>query len=147
MWCDRFDADLLKVVPGAAEALGPAGDTSLLTYCHQLTDGKINHPAVWHGAGALFWTALRFQPDAVWATSAPVVECTFLEAIRDEWVHTCSINVNGCVVWEPMWKQFEALMYDVRRWKVLDSAERVTIQQEVRESLAEAARRLAAVTQ
>ena len=46
LWCDTFDADLLKVVPGAEEALGDTAAIELLTYSNP-TNGKINCPAAW----------------------------------------------------------------------------------------------------
>jgi len=145
MWCDTFDADLLAVVPGAAEALGPAASIRLSTYS-RLTGGKINCPSVWNaGAGlvAFFWTAPEYRPDAGYVTSTPVAECTFLEAVRDEWVHSCAISVNGRIVWRPPVRLMERLMYDLRGWTVLADGDREEIRFRVRGSLEHAARRLA----
>jgi len=76
MWCDTFDADLLAVVPGAAEALGPAAEVRLLTYS-RLTNGRINHPSCWstdEGFAAFFWTGARYRPPAGYVTDAPVAD-------------------------------------------------------------------------
>src|SRR5262245_25223285 len=123
MWCDSFDADLLKIVPGAMEALGDTAGIPLLTYS-RLTGGKINCPSSWNGTGALFWTGPEHRPPACYWTDAPVAECTFGEAVRDEWVHTSALVVNERLVWQPPWKLFDRLMYDVRGWTVLDDPER-----------------------
>lgn len=148
MWCDDFDADLLKVVPGADGALGPAASVQLQTYS-RLTDGKINHPSCWHtdaGIAAFFWTAPEGRPPADYSTDDPPAECTFLEAVRDEWVHDCVICVNRHVVWQPLRRLMERLMYDVRGWTVLTEAQRTDTCQSVLRSLEVAAQRLIAAT-
>jgi hypothetical protein len=144
MWCDTFDADLLKVVPGAEDALGDTAGVRLLTYS-TLTNGKINCPASWNGAGAFFWTSPDHQPDRSWHTGKPVAGCTFLEAVRDEWVHCAALNVNGALVWQAPVRLMERLMYDVRGWTVLADAGRAEIRGWVLASLDAAARRLRAV--
>jgi hypothetical protein len=142
VWCDDFDADLLKVVPGAAEALGESAGIRMQTYSY-LTDGKINCPASWNGDGAFFWTRPDGRPGPYYWTSKPVVGCTFLEAIRDEWIHTSTVIVDGAVIWRPMWREFEKLMYDIRGWTVLPDGDRLAIQDLVRATLREAALRMA----
>jgi hypothetical protein len=147
MWCDSFDADLLAVIPGAADALGSAADVRLWTYSH-LTNGKINCPSAWNTADGLvsfFWTSDEHKLDASFYTDAAVAGCTFLEAVRDEWVHGCMVSVNGQVVWQPPVRPMERLMYDVRGWTVLADAKREDIRHAVRQSLERAAQRLAAV--
>jgi hypothetical protein len=141
MWCDGFDADLLKVVPGAAEALGPAGSVQLFTYSH-LTGGKINCPSSWNGTGALFWTAPGHKPGPYWWTDAPVTACTFTEAVRDEWAHGSAINVNETLVWQPPVRLMEQLMYDLRGWTPLTDAERMNVRGHVLRSLTAAAGRI-----
>jgi hypothetical protein len=144
MWCDTFDADLLKVVPGAAEALGEAAQISLTTRSH-VTGGKINCPSAWNthdGLMSFFWTTLEYQPDASYYTEHPIVECTFLEAVRDEWVHSAVVNVNGQIVWRPPVRLMERLMFDLRGWTVLADDAREYNRQRVRESLRKAARRI-----
>lgn len=141
MWCDTFDADLLAVVPGAAQALGDTASIRLETYS-RLTGGKINHPSCWNtdgGVTAFFWTAPEFRPGASFYTDQPVAECTFLEAVRDEWVHDCAVNVNGHLVWRPPARLMQQLMYDLRGWTVLDDDAREEIRSRVRHSLVRAA--------
>lgn len=143
MWCDTFDADLLAVVPGAAEALGETASIRLETYS-LLAGGKINHPSCWSTGGgftAFFWTAPGFRPAASFCTDAPVAECTFLEAVRDEWVHACTVAVNGVLVWLPPVRLMEKLMYDLRGWTVLPGDAREEIRGQVRDSLEQAAER------
>lgn len=144
MWCDTFDADLLKVVPGALEALGETAAVSLTTRGHS-TGGKINSPAAWNtyeGLMSFFWTAPGHAPDACWYTDHPEVACTFGEAVRDEWVHGANISVNGHIVWRPPQDLMMRLMYDLRGWTVLDEAKREEIREHVRRSLEAAAGRL-----
>jgi hypothetical protein len=144
MWCDSFDADLLKVVPGAVEALGDTADVPLLTYSRP-TGGKINCPSSWNGYGALFWTSPEHQPGPYFWTDAPVTGCSFLEAVRDEWVHTSALVVNERLVWRPPWSLFDRLMYDLRGWTVLNDPEREETRRNVLRSLEAAAGRLRAV--
>jgi hypothetical protein len=146
MWCDDFDADLLKVVPGAAEALGDAGALRLTTYSW-LTDGKINCPVGWNtydGLMAFFWTAEEHRPDRSWLTDAPEAECTLLEAVRDEWVHGCLISIDHQVIWRPPNGLMTRLMYDLRGWTPMTDTAREECREHVRASLRAAAARLRA---
>jgi hypothetical protein len=144
MWCDSFDADLLKVVPGAAETLAGTAGVKLETHSSP-TDGKINCPSAWwtdEGLAAFFWTDPELAAPAGYITDDPVVECTFLEAVRDEWVHGQILCVNRRVVWRPPARLMEKLMFDLRGWTVLTDAEREDIRKSVRKSLSAAAARL-----
>jgi hypothetical protein len=145
VWCDTFDTDLLKVVPGALEALGDTAGAELRTHSH-VTDGKINCPSAWNtydGLAAFFWTDDRFRPDACYRTDEPVVPCTWLEAVRDEWVHGGVVIVNGQVVWRPPAGLMTRLMYDLRGWGTpLTDALRAETRGHVLASLDVAARRL-----
>lgn len=97
MWCDNFDADLLKCVPGIEKIFEPVSHLTLWTLCNP-TDGKINCPAYWNGAGSFFWLQDE-EPEAErdehgWvrlfgglATGDPFVKCTPLEVARDLWCH------------------------------------------------------------
>ncbi len=91
MWCDDFDADLFKVVPGARDALAPAADVVLYTTGHT-TGGKINHPTCWHVDGGKLACFVGFAPvppqPPAYVTGAPIVACTFEELMRDLWVHS-----------------------------------------------------------
>ncbi len=144
MWCDTFDADLLKVVPGAAETLAGTAGVKLETHSRP-TDGKINCPSAWWTDGGLtsfFWTDPGLAPPAGYVTDDPVVECTFLEAVRDEWVHGAVLCVNRRTVWRPPVRLMEKLMFDLRGWTVLDDAEREYIRKSVCKSLSGAVARL-----
>jgi len=146
MWCDDFDADLLAVVPGAAQALGETAGIRLETFS-PLTGGKINGPSAWHthqGLLAFFWTDPAFRPPVGYVTDDPAAECTFLEAVRDEWVHSSVVSVNDRIVWRPPVRLMERLMYDLRGWTVLTGREREATQEHVRRSLTAAASALTA---
>lgn len=148
MWCDSFDADLLKVVPGVAEALGDTADLQLTTYSH-VTDGRINCPSAWNtdfGLASFFWTAPEFRPPSAYCTTEPEVECTFLEVIRDEWVHSCAVVVNRHLVWRPPAGLLDKLMYDLRGWGGrLEDGRREEIRGHALRSLEAAAGRLRSV--
>lgn len=144
MWCDTFDADLPKVVPGAIEALGEAAKIQLRTYS-TLTGGKINCPSAWNtydGLAAFFWTCDEGRPDASYVTDSPVAGCTFLEAVRDEWVHGALVVVDHLIVWRPRPRWQLKLMDDLRGHVVLEDAEREEIRQSVRDSLWTAAAKM-----
>jgi hypothetical protein len=145
MWCDDFDADLLRVVPGAAEVLGTAAGIRLTTRAY-VTDGTINHPLCWHtdqGIAAFFWTCDAGRSPAGYVTNDREIGCTFLEAVRDEWVHDCLIVVDRRLIWRPRPNRWMMpLMYDVRGWKVLDDSAREQIRQSVCDSLRTAAAKL-----
>lgn len=145
MWCDSFDADLLKVIPAAAEALGDTAGVQLRTYS-RTTDGKINLPSCWHtdaGLAAFFWTHPDGRPPEGYVTDKPEVGCTFLEAVRDEWVHGQVVVVNRQLVWRPPEALMMRLMYDLRGWgSPLTDAVRAETRGHVLASLDQAARRL-----
>ncbi len=97
MWCDDFDADLLRCVPGIEELFEPVAHLTLWTLC-QPWGGKINSPAFWNGLGCLFWLQdeepeyerrangwLRLENGC--STDDPFVSCTPLEMARDLWCH------------------------------------------------------------
>lgn len=141
LWCETFDADLLAVVPGAVEALGDVADLELWTYSTP-TNGKINCPASWwtlNGLAAFFSTRDRSPAPPSYRTSDPLVECTFLEAVRDEWVHGAIVVVNLVAVWRSPQRHMERLMYDVRGWTRLSDADREEIRADVIRSLVAAA--------
>ncbi len=145
LWCDDFDTDLPKVVPDWLDFLGYAADIELRTYCHP-TNGKINCPCAWwtdSGLTAFFATRNYggIAPAGFW-TDEPVVDCTFAEAVRDEWIHGQVVVVNGVIIWRPPNTLMERLMYDVRGWRALDDIERAEVKRHVRRSLAGAAERL-----
>jgi hypothetical protein len=125
-WSDNFDMDLLKVFPDAVELCDHMEDLKLWTYSHT-TLGRINCPSSWNtdlGLMAFFWTKIpAHHREGNWSrfgffytTDAPLVECTWLEVIRDEWSHQSVVNVNGLIVWRPgdLWPHFERIMWFVR---------------------------------
>lgn len=147
LWCDDFDADLPKVVPGALDILGAEADVDLRTHCKP-TNGRINCPAAWWGDDGLtaFFATPSYgaaAPAGYWTTD-PVVDCTFWEVVRDEWIHGSIVVVNSRFVWKPPNRLMEQLMFDLRGWTVLDDLERTRIQKHVHASLAAAAERLTA---
>jgi hypothetical protein len=148
MWCDDFDADLVKVVPGALEALGDTADTRLETYSRP-TGGAINCPSAWNTSSgstvAYFWTRPEGRPPSGYVTDDPVTPCTFWEAVRDEWVHGSLLAVNHVVAWSPPERLMYDLMADLRGWTVLDDERRERVRQSVRASLTAAAGRLRAI--
>jgi hypothetical protein len=145
LWCHDFDLDLPKVVSDWLDFLGYAADVELRTHCTP-TNGRINCPSAWwtdHGLTAFFSTADYGAPapPGYW-TDRPLVECTFAEVVRDEWIHGQIVVVNGRLIWKPPNRLMEQLMFDVRGWTPLGDIERAAIKRHVRRSLAAAAFRL-----
>ena len=119
MWCDDFDMDLPKVVPGARAVFGELGDVILWTHS-TTTHGVINCPSGWHdqeGIVSFFGFRDPAKPASYW-TNAPVVQCTVWEAIRDLWVHNHVLILEGQAVWNAysIVENFETIMMAVRRW-------------------------------
>jgi hypothetical protein len=94
-WSDDFDMDLLKLLPNIEAMIGDdAAATVLFTHGH-VTHGRLNHPASWNtqfGPAAFFGFQDPAKPEPMW-TSDPVVECTWLEVLRDCWSHSYAIVV------------------------------------------------------
>jgi hypothetical protein len=145
LWCDDFDTDLPKVVPGALEALGDTADVALVTRCKP-TNGRINCPSAWwtdHGLTAFFATdGYGGAAPAGYVTGDPLVGCSFAEAVRDEWIHDAAIVVNGHLIWKPPVGLMMRMLYDVRGWTTLDGPTREETQEHVRRSLRACAARL-----
>lgn len=120
MWYDEFDMDLYEVIPEAREILEPVCDVILYTH-GGVMDGRLNHPSVWnHYSGMLAYFGFRdpATPVLCW-TDAPVVQCTFEEAVRDCWLHHFTIMVQGrWLIWNSgapdMMKAFHAILYHTR---------------------------------
>jgi hypothetical protein len=146
LWCDDFDADLAKLVPGARDVLGPMADVELRTHSKP-TNGKINCPSAWwtdRGLTAFFATRGGPAP-AGYVTDDPIVSCTFWEAVRDEWCHDAAIVVDGRFVWKSPGHLMVALMYDVRGWHTLTTEAKAEAITGVWKSLGKARARLQAV--
>ena len=125
MWCDDFDMDVLKVVPGAAEILAPTCEIQLVTL-GGVTDGKLNHPSAWNGDegfDAFFGTAGTDR--GLWLPSGymtcdALVECTGEEAIRDWWANSYTMYLNTHrVSFHPdrTYLVFDRIMSHIRSWK------------------------------
>lgn len=129
MWCDDFDMDLPKVVPDARRALGDRLANLELTTYGNITNGTLNHPAVWnHSLGmiAFFGRPGRIgKPAPYYVGGHHLVHCTLWEALRDAWCHDVVILFEGVPVWDGpgAWRHFEKLMYHVRGWKTLPESE------------------------
>lgn len=160
-WSDDFDMDLLKVFPDVANWCHVIADRKLWTHSRP-TGGRINCPSSWNthdGLTAFFWTrpplhAIKsivhgdsrdwFRFGGGYTTDAPLLECTWLEVLRDEWVHQQVVNVDGRVVWRPehLWPDFSAVMWFVRdRTKVRDASVE-QVQSALKEATPEIAERL-----
>lgn len=140
MWCDDFDIDLYRAVPGAREVLAPVADVVLYTHGH-VTDGKLNHPSCWNhnlGTVAFFGFNDPAKPPEFYVGNAPVVRCTFEEAVRDLWVHALVMIVEGVVVWDSsqaVQRRFDLLMGHMRGWRQLGAREVERAQLDVMESI------------
>lgn len=142
MWCDDFDMDLPKVIPDAETLLGDMAGVTLFTHGN-LTHGTLNHPTVWNhdlGLVAFFGFAEPRKPAAFY-TNKPLVECTFLEAVRDAWAHSFVMLVEGQPVLDAaaLWPHFENIMWRTRGWAGHEEAPVATAEAAVRIALARAA--------
>lgn len=138
-WSDDFDMDLLKVYPNAVEALGATAEIKLWTISHE-TYGRINCPVAWNtytGLQSFLWLEnpyLNLARDKHgwinidgFVCNEPVLECTWLEWLRDMWSHQHrwllipSGNIanveHGGVHFAGMdWWSFEKVMWHIRGW-------------------------------
>jgi len=151
-WSDSFDMDLLKVIPGVVDAAAPAAHLRLWTY-GGTSYGRLNHPAVWNGyKGTLAYFGLDdtgwWKPSANW-TDAPMVECTWLELLRDAWVHQYQALVNGWPVFDTSraWRMFEQLMGHARGYRNLGPFSVRTIKLGVHGQVVEATQKLLQVAE
>jgi hypothetical protein len=150
-WSDDFDMDLLKVIPGVAEALGDHADTPLWTYGNTSHD-RINSPSCWNtytGLAAFFGTddSGQWKPSD-YSTQSPMVACTWLETVRDAWAHGYTAVVNGHPIWDAgrlTDQVFNALMYDLRNWTKLPPGRGDQLRTYVAIDLSLATERLAAI--
>jgi len=153
-WSDDFDMDLLKVVPNVIKDLGKYADRKLWTVGH-LTAGRLNHPTVWNTHGAFVWLKepVLLRDEHGWfnvlgcVSNEPIVECTWLELLRDQWPHHYPFVLlpKGVRFPEPPMRHFERLMYDLRGWhKDEEAAEQARMA--VRVWVVNATRKLKAAT-
>lgn len=140
-WSDDFDMDLPKILPDVCDAIRAVEGHSILVYCYctALTRGRINCPTAWNshtGPVTHFWTDKPNHPrnEYGWATFGPgncttndqLATATWLEVVRDEWVHQSDVVVDGKLIWRPseLDREFNRLMYDLRDWQKLSAVER-----------------------
>lgn len=117
MWCDNWDGDLLKLLPHLPEFLGEEMCNIELWTHSSLTDGKINCPSSWNtddGLAAFFSLNPEVPPvSQQMVTNHPLVRCTWLEVLRDEWAHHAIVMVHGYRVHSPntrlFWQALKAL--------------------------------------
>lgn len=146
-WSDDFDMDLLKLFPDLPERIGSAADIPLWTHGGMSHD-RLNHPAVW-GVDAFFGTRPEGtgKPEG-YSTTHMVVECTWLEALRDAWPHTYRLVVDGrWVAWDThaMWPTFSKIMYDLRGIKKLPDGQSARLKGKVLARILAATRDLTAL--
>ena len=120
MWCDDFDMDLPKVFPEAREIVGDLADIELWTTGHE-TNGTLNHPDVWNGDTTML-AFFGFRDPArdmtFYVGSGSPVRCTAWEVFRDAWPHSYGLHVEQYLIWDTLQlrRQFETIMYDLRKW-------------------------------
>lgn len=98
----RFETmDILKFLPDTPKILGKLAETKLLTHGHT-SNGKMTCALVWqHGDEhrAFFGFNNPCVPNECY-TSDTIVECSFLEAMQDAWLHHYAIMVEGKLIWD-----------------------------------------------
>lgn len=114
MWCDTFDGDLYKLVPDAKRLLegSPIRGIELKTEQTRVwpegvdpAKSELNHPCAWNGGSgfvAFFGFEGTGRPSSyvTGAREPLIVTCTLEDALRDAWVHTLDVVVEGGVVWQ-----------------------------------------------
>lgn len=133
-WSDDFDMDLLKVIPNVPEELGEYAERILWTVGNRdKRNGRLNHPVIWNTHGAFVWTV---KPNLVrdgfgWfnvdgcVDDAEEIECTWLELLRDQWVHGFAFilkSISQVYFPGPPQEHFMTLMYHIRGWRQDDAA-------------------------
>lgn len=155
---DGFDMDLLTLFPDLREQ--PLAQEAESTPVWTLGSGRADqavlaHPATWHsyeGLVAHYWSRepLLERDAQGWVrlpnacvTDDPLWQVTLLAALRDQWVHTIHLTLDG-----QRWSQypdyngvFERLMGHRRGYHVRDASEIRAAEQRVREWLRTAIRR------
>jgi hypothetical protein len=154
MWCDDFDMDLPKIMPGAMDMIARVAPIPLYTTGNKGKDGRLDHPSCWNtdfGFEAFF----RFCPEHPMPAGfcdggRPVVECTFSEAIRDAWIHDYAIGLlwpralrgkmQHQVIWDGMryMPYFQVIMGHIRGWHPATEEELATARRIVVWSLSSA---------
>lgn len=123
-WADDFDMDLLRVLPDLPQLVGDLGAVNLYTYGG-------THPAVRSNQrgemDAFFGTnrdAESWMPAACVSGHQELVECTWLEVLRDVWVHQCHVHVDMELVWNTnrLARLFNDLMFGRRGHRPISGA-------------------------
>lgn len=128
-WGDDFDMDLLKIFPNLPQMIS-APDRELWTVgSHK--DGSLLHPTVWNSHGAYLWTEnpTILRDEHGWfnvhgcVADSEVVQCTWLEWLRDAWVHSYGWLMLPSLVPVPAAPRdaFNVIMYDLRKWTPRDT--------------------------
>ncbi len=150
-WSDNFDMDLIKIFPDLASRLGAAADIPMWTHAGT-SYGRLNHPSVWGGQWGLE-AFFGLRPGETgkrrgYRTDHPIVECTWLEALRDAWPHTYMIIVDGrWAVWDTgrLESTFTKIMYGLRGITTLAPGEADKLRGQVLASILAATRDLTAL--
>jgi hypothetical protein len=89
------------------------------------------------GLTAFFGLRQHATRPSAYRTDAPLVSCTFLEALRDAWVHSYVLLVERRPVFTSnhIQREFDALMWHVRGNTVLDDASHRKAVKAVEESI------------
>jgi hypothetical protein len=138
MWCDNFDMDLLKIIPELPQLLGDAAHIQMFT--HGATRyGRLNHPTMWNSSdGMICFFGLHgpAKPEQ-YVSFGPIISCTWLEALRDLWVHPAVMYFEQKPVWNSwaLQEDFTRLLYHRRTWKLLPPGEEESIVKRVRNSI------------
>jgi hypothetical protein len=121
-WSDDFDIDLLKVFPDVPKMLRDP-ERILWTVGHT-SYGRLNHPTTWDHAFLWLRKPTLARDKNGWfdidsrVSNEPEVECTWLEWLRDAWVHRYGAMVMPFRRLMPASPEqdFEAIMWDLRGW-------------------------------
>lgn len=129
-WSDDFDMDLLKVFPDVPKMLREP-DRVLWTVGHE-SFGRLNHPVTCNSR-AFLWLARPTleRNEHGWidvrgcVCNEPLVECTWMEWLRDAWSHHYSTVIlpSHKVMPAADWPAFERIMSNMRAWSKQDVSE------------------------
>lgn len=147
MQCDIHDADLLKLFPSSLDIIGAAANIQLWTYCDRPDGTSLNAPCLWHTpSGLTTFFGLRstgFKPGD-YHTTAPMVRCTFLEAVRVLWFHQARMLVNRVEIIDFVLLRdaFQLLLADRRGLVPLQQGDRQIVGARVETALSVGAQKL-----
>ncbi len=150
-WSDDFDMDLLKLFPDLPDRLGAMANVPMWTH-GGVSHGRLNMPSAWNGYKGLE-TFFGLRPESTgkpegYSTTQLVVECTWLEVLRDAWPHTYRLIVDGqWLVWDTSraWPVFYKIMCDLRGHQKLPDGEADRLRGRVLASVLAATRDLTSI--